>query len=126
MRRFSFKEVIPGNSSRILATNVIKIPTLKRSSRLHEFVRLDYIANLQVIVVLDPDAALEGLLDLPCVLLEPLQRTQRALVDRFAVAHDANLILAVYPPFSHITTGDSADLRNLEDLSNFGSSDEGL
>src|SRR5688500_3891386 len=82
----------------------------------------DDVADLDVVVVLQADAALETVLDLADVILEAAQRADLAFVDddvvaqqtglRFAGARDAAL--------GDHAAGNRADLRHLEDLAHFG------
>src|SRR5262245_12293939 len=56
--------------------------------------RLDHVADLDVVVLLEADAALEAGLDLGDVVLEPAQRADPALVDDDVVAEEPRLRIA--------------------------------
>src|SRR4249920_2642572 len=83
-------------------------------------VRFDQVAHLDVVEVLDADAALEPLADLAHVVLEALQRRQRAVVHFHAVANDADAPGARDHAAAHETAGNRAKLRDLEDLADLG------
>src|SRR5919197_2479504 len=61
---------------------------------LSDLVRLDHVALLHVLEVLDPDPALVPLGDLPHVVLEPPERADPAVVHDHAVADDAGARVA--------------------------------
>src|SRR4051812_1920358 len=80
---------------------------------------LDDVALLQVLVVGQPDAALEALTDLSSVVLEPLQRGDDALPQDDAVAQEADLGAAGDDPVGDVAAGDGTDARDAEDLPDF-------
>src|ERR1700737_241611 len=88
--------------------------------RLLDLVGLDDVAFLEVLVTLDPNAALEPSYDFLDVVLEPLQPGDLAFVDRLIVAEHlggrATRDLAVLHP----RAGDHAELRNLDWGQNVG------
>src|SRR5216117_800873 len=53
-------------------------------------VALDHVVDFDVVEVLDADAALEALAHFTRVVLEALERRNRALVHLDAIAHDAH------------------------------------
>ena len=61
------------------------------SGDLLDLVRLDDVADLDVLVPVEADAALEALLDLGDVVLEAAQRADLALVDDAVVAQQPQL-----------------------------------
>src|SRR5690349_24061419 len=79
-------------------------------------VGFDQVPDLYVVEVLDTDAALEALPHLAHVVLEALERRQRPVVHRDAVADHPHLPGARNDPVPHEGAGDGADLRDLEDL----------
>src|SRR3954471_4684850 len=83
---------------------------------------LDDVADLQIVVALEADAALEARLDLGHVVLEAAQRAQLALVDHHVVAQQARLRLAraLDDAVGDHAAGDGAELRRLEDLPHLG------
>src|SRR4029079_9371191 len=91
----------------------------RRSARsaagdLLEVVRLDDVARLEVLVVLEPDAALEARLHLAHVVLEPPQRRDRAVPDDDALPQEADLRTTRDGAVEHVATGDLADPRHRE------------
>ena len=60
------------------------------------------------------------------IVLETLQRSQRALVDLFALSGDTNLAVSLEYAVQHIGTCDGADSGRLEDLTNLRVSDNFL
>src|SRR6187401_1761473 len=83
---------------------------------------LDDVADLQIVVALEADAALEARLDLGHVVLEAAQRAELALVDLDVVAQQAGLRLAraLDDAVGDHAAADGAELRRLEDLPHFG------
>src|SRR5689334_19845818 len=82
--------------------------------------RLDPVAHLEVVEVLDTDAALEALAHLAHVILEALEARQRAGVDGRAVAGDPRLAGALDGAASDDAAGDGADFADLEELQHLG------
>ena len=81
---------------------------------------LDDVADLDVLVALDANAAFIALLDGLDVVFEAAQRGNLALEDDRGVAHDANLVIAGDFALGDIATGDVADLRDAEHVANLG------
>src|SRR5262245_6214542 len=77
---------------------------------------LDDVADLDVLVPLEPDAALEALLDLGDVVLEAAQRPHLPLVDDAVVAEQPQLGVARDRALGHVAAGHDAELRNLEGI----------
>src|SRR5215471_3823564 len=92
--------------------------TLRRRQHPFHGEHLDDVPNLEVIELVEADAALEPRLDLAHVVLEPPERSDLALVDDDVVAEQPRLRVAGAgdAPFTHHTAGDRAELRNLEDV----------
>src|SRR3954452_669349 len=84
------------------------------------FVRLDDVTGLEVLEVGQPDAALEALVDLTSVVLEPLERLDRALPDDDALAQEADLGATGDRAAGDVAAGDLAHLRHREDLADLG------
>src|SRR3712207_2032134 len=82
--------------------------------------RLDAVAHLEIVEVLDPDAALETLTHLADVVLEALEARERAGVDHHAVSHDPGPAGALDGPAPHGAAGDRAHLAHLEELEHLG------
>src|SRR5688572_5199194 len=85
----------------------------------------DHVAHLQVVVVLQADAALEPGLDLAHVVLEAPQRGDLAFEYHDVVAEQPCLRLAGSrnAAIGDHAPGDRPDLRYLEDLAHFGAAD---
>src|SRR3954453_13458919 len=78
--------------------------------------RLDPVADLEVVVVLDADAALESLAHFPDVVLEALEAGERAGVHRASIADDPRLGGALDDAVPHRAARDGAHLAHLEEL----------
>src|SRR6185312_17544064 len=81
---------------------------------------LENVADLDVVEVLDADAALEPVLHFLHVVLEAPQGPDDAVVHFDAVANDANATLTVDQAAPHVAAGDRADLGHLERVAHFG------
>src|SRR5262245_27899562 len=93
---------------------------LRGAGDLALLVRLDDVAVFEVLVVLEADTALEARLHLAHVLLEPLERRDRAVPDDDAVAQEAHLRPARDGAVTHEAPGDSTDTRHRDDLAHLG------
>ena len=65
----------------------------KRAREFLGAITLDDVADLDVVEILDTDAALEAFANLAHVVLEPLERRERAVEHLDAVANDAHAAL---------------------------------
>src|SRR5476649_1318829 len=83
-------------------------------------IALEQIADLDVVEVLDADAALEPVLHFLHVVLEAAERADDAVVHFGAVANHAHAALPVDHAAADDAAGDRADLRDLERLAHFG------
>src|SRR5664279_746038 len=90
---------------------------LQRARDLLRAITLDAVADLQVVEVLDPDAALEALADLLRIVLEAAQGADDPIVHLHGVAHDANAARAIDHAAAHHAAGDDARLGHLEAVS---------
>src|SRR5262249_21647419 len=81
---------------------------------------LDDVADLDVLVAVEPDAALEALLDLRDVVLEAAQRPDLPLVDHAVVAEQPQLRAARDRAFRDVAARDDAELRHLERVADLG------
>src|ERR671933_2557178 len=79
-------------------------------------VALDDVPNLDVVEVLDPDAALEALAHLADVVLEAAERRDGTVVHRDAVADDARAVLPRDDAVPHEAPSHDADARHAEEL----------
>ena len=80
---------------------------------------LDEIANLDVVVILEPGATLVPFTGLSDFVLETTQGLQGALVNNHVVPQQPHLRAAADIALGHETAGDLADLGDVEDLANF-------
>src|SRR6185503_13385819 len=89
---------------------------------------LDHVADLQVVVLLEADAALEAALHLADVVLEAAQRSDLAGEDDDVVAQQARLRLAGAgdAALGHHAAGNRPELRYLEDVADMGDADPHL
>src|SRR4030042_2983900 len=87
---------------------------------LFDEVGLQEVALLEVLELLQGDAALQVLLDLGGVVLQALERGHAPLVDDLLVADDPNLGVAADLAVRHQTAGDLTDLGDLEHFTDFG------
>src|SRR4051812_44734536 len=79
-------------------------------------VRLDDVARLEVLEVREADAALEAGLHLAHVVLEPLERRDRAVPDDRALPEEAHLRAAGDGAVGDVAAGDLADPGHREHL----------
>src|SRR3982751_3210997 len=79
-------------------------------------IALDDVADLEVVEVLDADAALESFAHLAHVFLEATERRDGAVVDLHAITDDARTTLAVDDAAAHGAAGDRAEAGDLEHL----------
>src|SRR5690349_829655 len=93
---------------------------LERARHLLGAIALDDVADLEVVEVLDADAALESFAHLTHVLLEATERRNGAVVNLHAIADDARAALPVDDSAAHGTASDGADAGDLEHLTHDG------
>ena len=91
---------------------------------LARLVGLENVAFLDVVEVVEQDAALEALGDLSCVLLEALELRDRRVVDHGSVAHDAHLRAPPHDARCDHAAGDRAEPRDLEEGAHLGLADD--
>src|SRR5829696_439903 len=91
-------------------------PLLERLLDLAGLEGLDHVADLDVLVVLEHDAALETGLNLTDVVLEAAQGTDPAGPDHRALAHEPDRRAADEAAVADRAAGDRADARGLEEL----------
>src|SRR4030095_409096 len=118
--RFSLREAHAGmrRSNRSSATSIDV--SLQLSGDLSDLVRLDDVAFLDVVEVLDPDTALEPLAHLADVVLEAAERADPAVVRNDAVADDAGPRGPDDRALQDGRAGDHADLRDAEHGTDLG------
>src|SRR5699024_3028527 len=87
---------------------------------------VDDVALADVLVVLEGHAGFLTDLDLADLVLEALQRLQRALVDHDIVAQQAHARRAARHALGDLAAGDLAGPGDLEDLQDLGIADEAL
>ena len=81
---------------------------------------LDYVANFDVAVVRDRDAALHAVTYFACVIFEALERADLAFEDDDVVAQQAHFGVALDQAVEHVAAGDGSDFRNAERIAHFG------
>src|SRR3989454_474905 len=96
------------------------IPPVERAGDLLDAIRFDQVADLDVVEVLDADAALEALPHLAHVVLEALEGGDRALVHLHAVADHPHPRRPGDDPGAHEAPRDGTDLGDLKRLSHLG------
>src|SRR5579872_1134469 len=89
---------------------------LQRAGDFLDLEALDDVALLDVLVILEGHAAFVAFADLADLVLEALQRLQRALVNDDVVAQEAHLGAAPHDAVGHHAAGDLADAGDVEDL----------
>ncbi len=94
---------------------------LERLLDLYDVEGFDDVANLDIVEVLDTDAAFHTGLDFLGLVLAPLERRHFAGVDHDAVADEAYLALGEFA-VAHQAAGNGAHLGNLEGLLDLGGS----
>src|SRR5689334_12646250 len=92
----------------------------ERARELLDRERLEPVAFLQIAPAVERDAALEALLDFAHVVLETLERRVATGPQRFAAAHEPDLVLTRHLAGLHHAAGDRDALRQLEDLTDLG------
>src|SRR5512132_2810070 len=121
--RFSLREAHAGmrRSNRSSATSIDV--SLQLSGDLSDLVRLDDVAFLDVVEVLDPDTALEPLAHLADVVLEAAERADPAVVRDDAVADDAGPRVADDRALQDVRAGDQTYLGDAEQGAHLGASE---
>src|SRR5512139_3167837 len=129
-RRLSFREPAPGKKSSAVrtATCTGTSPRSPRPGRrsgegagdLLDDVRLDLVADLDVVEVLDPQPALVPLEDLLDVVLEPLEGGEFPLVDHHAVPQQADIRVPGDLPRQDGAAGNRPDLGDVEGVPDLG------
>src|SRR4051812_6838542 len=79
---------------------------LEGARHLFSAIALDDITDLEIVEVLDADAALETLANFTHILLEATERRDGAVVDLDPVTDDARTSLPVHDTAAHRTAGD--------------------
>src|ERR1700693_1092847 len=93
---------------------------LQGAGYLLDFKALDYVADLNVLIVLEGHAAFVAVANLADLVLEPLQRLQAALVNHDVVAQQPNLGAAPNHALRDHAAGDLADPGDVEHLADRG------
>src|SRR5260221_6993218 len=115
------RDAAPTSSRRPPRSGALRrAPRIERARDFVDAVRLDQIADLHVVEVLDADAALEALAYLAHVVLEALERRERAVVYLDAAADQPHARRPRNHAGAHEAAGDGADFGDLEDLPHFG------
>src|SRR6185312_1282976 len=111
---------MPGGAAPRTSRPRSRLSSAQRPRDLLDAIRLDQVAYFDVVEILDADAALEPFADFAHVVLEALERRQRAVVGFDAVANHADAPRARDDPAAHEAARDRADLGDLEDLPHLG------
>src|SRR5207248_1815923 len=121
----SCREFLPFCLPAFLPSCLPVLPLCSYGYALHRE-HLDHVADLQVVVLVEADAALEAGLHLAHVVLEAAQRADLSLVDHDVVAQQARLRVAGArdAPFGDHAAGDRAELRHLERLAHVRDADQ--
>ena len=93
---------------------------LERPGHFADFKELQDVANLDVVVTLDVQAALKAFFDFARIVLETLERVEFTREDDHVFAQEANARVTANHSGGDHTTGNRADLADLEDLANLG------
>src|SRR5204863_1958666 len=80
----------------------------------------DEVADLDILVTGEVDAALDALADFADIVLEALERGDLTLPEFGAFAEEANLGVAADEAIGDAAAGDLADLGDLEDVEHLG------
>src|SRR3984893_7861396 len=109
---------IPSASRAVTRRELIAPPSQPSSGAgdFPELVGLDDVAGLEVLEVAEADAAFEALLDLAGVVLEPLERGDRAVPDHDPLAQETDSRAARDHAVLHVAAGHPADTRDREHL----------
>src|SRR5581483_9738415 len=102
------------------------VPLLQSPRHLDPLEALDLVAGLDVVVLLDADAALHAVAHFVDVLLEAAQRFQFALEDHHVVAQHADRLVALDHALDHHAAGDRAEFRGAEHVAHFGGAENVL
>src|SRR5256886_3574576 len=113
---------IPSASRAVTRRELITPPSQPSSGAgdFPELVGLDDVALLEVLEVAEADAAFEALLHLTGVVLEPLERRDRAIPDDDAVAQETHPRAACDHAVLHVAARHPADTRDREHLADLG------
>src|SRR5690606_4533247 len=96
----------------------------ERARNLRDLEDLELVADLDVVVALQGQAALEALLDLADVVLEALERVELPGPDDGVVAQQAHMGATAHRALEHHAPGDVADPRDAEDLADLDQADD--
>src|SRR5690606_17249783 len=99
---------------------------LQLARHLDPLVALDLVADADIVVVPDADAALGAGLHFVDVVLEAPQRLQLALEDHHVVAQHPDRVAPAHHALGDQAAGDLADLGRAEHVANFGQADDAL
>src|SRR6202030_1235112 len=82
--------------------------------------RLDHVADFNVTVIGDRNAALHAVGDLAGIILEAPQRSYLAFEHLYVVAQQAHFGVALDQAIADAATGHGPNLRNAEDIQHLG------
>src|SRR5262245_57820417 len=104
----------------------LPIALAQRALHLLNAEAFDDIADAHVLVVLERHAAFLADLPFAHVVLEALERRERAFVHDDIVADEPDFGAALHRAFGDLAPGNLADLGDVEDFQNAGIAEEGL
>src|SRR5581483_4584932 len=119
-----------GRETKCASPKLVRLPSpfsvSQGSCHLDPLEALDLVAGLDVVVLLDADAALHAVAHFVDVLLEAAQRFQFALEDHHVVAQHADRLVALDHALDHHAAGDRAEFRGAEHVAHFGGAENVL
>src|SRR5271168_4530978 len=118
---------LPGTARRLsFASRPNGLPGSFRGAHLGDAETFEKIADLDVVEVAHADAAFETGAHFAGVIFEALQRTVLRAVDHGAIAHDADLRVALEDAVDHVAAGDRAGALDAERVADFGAAQIGF
>src|SRR5581483_2635878 len=93
-------------------------PYLRRYLFRHE--SFNHIALLYIVEIGDIDAALHAVANFAGIVFEALERADLALVNLYAVAHQAHVGITLDHTIEHIATSNGSRLGHAESLAHLG------
>src|SRR5678816_1387915 len=99
-------------------------PASQRPRNFNALVALDLVTRLDVVVLLDADAALVAVAHFVDVFLEAAQRFELALEDHGVVAQHADRLVPLDHALHHHAAGNRAELRAAEHVAHFRGTDD--
>src|SRR5271154_4356391 len=118
---------LPGTARRLsFASRPSGLPGSFRGAHLSDAETFEKIADLDVVEVGHADAAFETGAHFAGVIFEALQRTELRTVDHGAIAHDADLRVALEDAVDDVAARDRAGALDAEGVADFGAAQIGF